>query len=65
MSYRKRVVADLIATAREHDDLARSKGWKADAETDALVAKHREVRAGATSEEAALFDRICSPKHSS
>lgn len=60
MGYRKKVVAELIESAQQHDNLARRKGWKADAETDTAMADHQRIRAGASATEKDLFDRIYS-----
>ncbi len=58
MAIRKNVVADLLNTAKMHDDLAKSKGFQADSTTDRAAADHQKALRDATPEERALYRRI-------
>ncbi|GAA0445280.1 hypothetical protein Acor_83420 [Acrocarpospora corrugata] len=55
---RKSQVTKLVAAAREHDQLARQKGYRADSESDRAMAIYQAARRNASPEELRAFERI-------
>lgn len=51
MGANREYVDNLKALAKKHDDLAASKGWKADRDTDRALGRYLGARAFATQEE--------------